>query len=1137
MNNNDLTFNIALLGCVSVGKSTFINSIIQNIYAETKIDKCTKCPQIFETNKNVEYIDNIKHKIEEINGNLVNNFSDDICKEVTMQIPRNNIFNDFNNIEFKFYDIPGLNDSKTSDKMYKYIENNFNKFNMIIFCINIETSLSTIDELKILNFIKNKYNKNIKILVVCNKCDNEVSKEEDREIQFSNIKKTLLEEGIEYPVLKYSSRYTNYYRSINTNTFKEDPKLISELGEKIYSEANWDEHKNKSIDEKIELIQKKINKKKDIYLQQSGYNKLNKTMTELITESLDDILCSKTFYNISKTHLTFGLDFKQELKDYIPNSITHVTFNYNINIKEGDIPKSVTHLTFGEYFNQELKEGDIPNSVIKLTFGKSFNQKIKEGDIPKSVTHLTFGRDFNQELKEGYIPKSVTQLNLGYWFNQKLKEGDIPNSVIKLTFSWNFDQELKENDIPNSVTHLTFGEYFNQELKEGDIPNSVTHLTFGRDFNQELKEGNIPNSVIKLTFGEYFNQELKEGNIPNSVIKLTFNRNIKTIKKYVLPISLKTIKLINYDDETLKLFEKLPYDCIVVDNNNNKINYLFPTLLNIDSKIYTDPTFNIGILGCISTGKSTLMNSLFAQTYSDMKIKKTTMCPQVYQTNSKLDISNICAKEIRKLNEEYNNKLYELGTLNKCDEIVHNVLPIYDIFDNLKISTNMEFKIYDIPGLNDSSTKNIFYDYIRNNFYKFDLIIYNIDINSGLNTTDELDILHLIKDCIIKNKKNFNKDVKLLILCNKCDDMFINDQGCIMGSDEIEEMYKQVCETVKINDINCPIIKYSAAYTYMYRSINMPENLDKSYIDKIGIDNMGRVSWIKNSKDKNINQLWELIKPILSNNIVESLELSGFNNLKNIICNEILHDSFDDLIYSKINFHNNISDFESKYNFLIKIKNIFGTLYKNDKMHLLLTDYLNYLKCPFKINNDNIDDATQYYNILCYLEKLDIGKLELDLIKIKLDNYHELLCEYNINFIKDTNIIEINTIFPILRQIIEKTKNGIKLITNLELINNLQKVPIDNYYNMVMYLYNNGIDFKILKNLYATKIINYYNKSCYKSLLKNYIFKYYLKSDDEFYNWMCCCCINDNFEGIINSEEYDIYIKYFITFNNFYNLK
>ena len=45
---------------------------------------------------------------------------------------------------------------------------------------------------------------------------------------------------------------------------------------------------------------------------------------------------------------------------------------------------------------------------------------------------------------------------------------------------------------------------------------------------------------------------------------------------------------------------------------------------------------NIAICGAVSAGKSTLLNSLFVSQYSDMKIKRTTMTPQVYYESNKM---------------------------------------------------------------------------------------------------------------------------------------------------------------------------------------------------------------------------------------------------------------------------------------------------------------------------------------------------------------------------------------------------------------------------------------------------------------------------------------------------------------------
>ena len=39
---------------------------------------------------------------------------------------------------------------------------------------------------------------------------------------------------------------------------------------------------------------------------------------------------------------------------------------------------------------------------------------------------------------------------------------------------------------------------------------------------------------------------------------------------------------------------------------------------------------NVAIVGSVSVGKSTLLNTIFAETFSDCKLKRTTMTPQIY---------------------------------------------------------------------------------------------------------------------------------------------------------------------------------------------------------------------------------------------------------------------------------------------------------------------------------------------------------------------------------------------------------------------------------------------------------------------------------------------------------------------------
>ena len=75
-----------------------------------------------------------------------------------------------------------------------------------------------------------------------------------------------------------------------------------------------------------------------------------------------------------------GFNFNQEMRNLLPNSITH--------------------LTFGDYFNQDVN--NLPNSLIYLSFSWDFNQDISK--LPKSITYLKFSTSDNSKFNHNLNP-------------------------------------------------------------------------------------------------------------------------------------------------------------------------------------------------------------------------------------------------------------------------------------------------------------------------------------------------------------------------------------------------------------------------------------------------------------------------------------------------------------------------------------------------------------------------------------------------------------------------------------------------------------------------------------------------------------------------------------------------------------
>jgi len=170
------------------------------------------------------------------------------------------------------------------------------------------------------------------------------------------------------------------------------------------------------------------------------------------------------------------------------------------------------------------------------------------------------------------------------------------------------------------------------------------------------------------------------------------------------------------------------------------------------------------------------------------------------------------------------------------------------------------------------------------------------------------------------------------------------------------------------------------------------------------------------------------------------------------------------------------------------------------------------------------------------MSKIYLYNKNMSHVKELISIHNGKRADYDIEIIKSAKEIGIGEIFDKLKQIIKKSDNGIEKLARVEILEKLQKVPIDDFYDMVCYLYENNMKHEMLTNIYVSKIINLVNKSDYCGMVKNYITKLYFDSGDELYNWMSCC-IKINVLTVPFKERYADLISHLKNFIKFYNIK
>jgi len=386
---------------------------------------------------------------------------------------------------------------------------------------------------------------------------------------------------------------------------------------------------------------------------------------------------------------------------------------------------------------------------------------------------------------------------------------------------------------------------------------------------------------------------------------------------------------------------------------------------------------NVAIFGPVSAGKSTLLNALFVASYSDMKLKRTTMTPQVYfETES---ITKKDSAKIKQKNKEINDRLYkkkpEELTLEDIDE-THYIVP--KVKDLVNLEPNVYLTVYDIPGLNDAKTKDVYFQYMDNNFYKFDVILFVVDINSALNTSDEICILDKI---LTNSKQNFEKygiHNKLIIVANKCDDISYNKSKnqYDFQDEELEEMYDQINDTVEqrvetiYSDMDYKIVPLGSEDSYIYRMYdeNPDYDLDIKHINKFGSNEYGKSRWNRLGEKEKKKVIRKLMKEM---DIKETLKHTGFSGFSNTLNHYLDHMNQYTYLMNHIKYGlHNIKNF-NKLDIVDDIQVFFGFFNRTNELNQVYKRHIG-KKCSNKIFHTFINEYLEHYKTQIVSQYIDI---------------------------------------------------------------------------------------------------------------------------------------------------------------------
>lgn len=425
-------------------------------------------------------------------------------------------------------------------------------------------------------------------------------------------------------------------------------------------------------------------------------------------------------------------------------------------------------------------------------------------------------------------------------------------------------------------------------------------------------------------------------------------------------------------------------------------------------------TLKIAIIGPVSTGKSTLINAFLLDTFADTKMVRTTMHPTIYRESDRVTVK---ADHILRINERHNREAKNVDSgnsstgSNQCLTITFDVNPIQSFINKPK---NINFELYDIPGLNDGHT-NVFYDYLKVSIHMFDLIICVFDINSALNTQDELNVLTFLKrECTT---------IKIIFILNKCDSMTVDEDGKPTFIDsEFDQNYNQACKTIESNcqNMNYRITCVSLNDIYMYRlkRFNPSAELDEKFITKIVENEIGKTKTIRMTKEEKYKKASELMK--ISNQDFEIImQNSGYTNLSKLIAELFNKNAQYDVLLQRL--FEKLQQLKSTDNLTTIDEWLENTIKVDKEIKTLQASYKHPGNCelmPFLESNCIVIKAIFEREIQVYAQASEIQSLCRSLTIINMSNLSNfgITCDKFISYFK--GLTYIHNIRQIIKDII-----------------------------------------------------------------------------------------------------------------------
>jgi len=793
-------------------------------------------------------------------------------------------------------------------------------------------------------------------------------------------------------------------------------------------------------------------------------------------------------------------DYFDENKSVSVNQMNSIYILNKIDLcdKKGDLIKEKED--FEKYLEDRLGVNLNYNEVMLISLKNSMLEKNKYGNFDNYLEFVIKSTKSKDSFIPNLIEKFKNDLSIEINYNDvkdEDEEEEEENKILKLL------EDIQNNGFMGGFTQKQYN-YFKGafESKKNNITNSKN------DIDILIKK--ILNSIISV-YNNYTNINKIE-KLKNIIEKTFIKDKLKFGKKNFKSLKISSEKIMNNQNYNLTLKKLGPIftQLLCIEPEHEFIKKIYNNYQNTVKCIYEEYKYRIMFIGGISTGKSSIINSLIGYNL-DLLPKSSDHCTKIiliiqYINNqdnialykTKFDKHNEYSsfyffskeEEITKGKENVKTKLNELNNnTENLKEIPYYILqtPIEFLDNNISDKKKREeIEFIDLPGINSENEllekeflsklikyselflfvndKNIVQEDNKEIIKKFFYIILSekiiFDLNSILFIVNQIDLIPEIK-----NKENLNKIMEEFSI--EINDLYHeitkNDWNNYLKYSKIVKKEEKIrCTYFSSHDFK--LYKKRMDYEEMIKTIIKDYNT-KEIKEIMRILKKDYLSILENKKEYNSNLIKDFDTNL--NNFRRVLSKNNMNEEEIRKHLEVIKEaskvySFIELNSDKIKYKYNFYDFFSKIKERINKENLFF-------FNSMILQLINQLNIDFQRINENI---------LRYKTNLTIEFHESKELK---NIYNEFT-----NKIEEEYKKELKKLEKIVENIVTEKTNNEKYYKEFEnTLNQLNKYFVETlklYYEKITKCHREEIDKyskeNILKNEYLINI-EFYEDSNY----------------------------------------------------------